>query len=140
MPNSITPIYEVVNREIYEGRGGLTSPKPGLNFGEFTTMEILHNGAHTSFSSLFTSVSIARTKQMSSFAEKYFGHLNVYCTRMDYNSKMFKAGREKALVLEAIKQLHRALKISLQAGNSDPSEDTASTRNFPEDPVRQLTT
>jgi hypothetical protein len=106
-PNSITPMYEAVNRIIYEGRGGLTVSKPGLNSGEFTPMEILHHGAHTSFYSLLTSVSIAQTGQMPIFADKYYKHLDVYCTRMDYISKMFQAGREKSVVLEAVKQLHR---------------------------------
>jgi hypothetical protein len=110
MPNSITPMYKKVNALILEGQGELTSVKPGLMFGTFRPIETLHGGAHTSFSSLFTCISIVHHPDMlpAEYMEKYLGHLKTYCSRLNYISGVFKAGKEKEVVLEAIKQLHRS--------------------------------
>jgi hypothetical protein len=38
---------------------------------------------------------------------KYLAHVNNYCARINYMRLMFEGGKDKSIVLEAFKNLHR---------------------------------
>jgi hypothetical protein len=108
MPNGLSGLYSKVNAVVFEGRGPLQVSQPGLNYGEFTPMDTLNDGAHISFKSLMTSISLAKNPNyISGYAGRYFEHLNTYCAYLNHLHGLFKAGRPKDVVLAAAINLHR---------------------------------
>jgi hypothetical protein len=109
MPNGLSNLYRKVNEAIFEGRGLLQVPQPGLTFGTFTPMDTLNDGAHVSFPAFATCIVMAQNPQClaADFPTKYFDHLTTYCKYLDYMHGMFKAGKRKEDVLSGVISLHR---------------------------------
>ena len=106
-PNSLSQIYDKVNKEILEGRGELTEVKPGLVSGEFKMIDNLHDAAHVGFGAMQMVVNIAQSPEYTPNMAKYMAHVNNYCARINYMRQMFEGGKDKSTVLEAFKNLHR---------------------------------
>jgi hypothetical protein len=109
MPNGLSGLYSKVNEVVFEGRGLLQVTQPGLNYGAFTPMDTLNEGAHVSFTELMTCIGFVRNPEYLSadFPDKYFKHLTTYCTYLHHMHELFKAGRTKDAVLAAAINLHR---------------------------------
>jgi hypothetical protein len=107
-PNGMSALYKRVNEVVFEGRGELQAKKRGLNFGQFTPMDVLHNAAHGSFQALLTWLSIqSYPGYLKDFPQGYFRHLRTYCRYLAHIEDLFNAGREKGDVLAALTNLHR---------------------------------
>jgi hypothetical protein len=108
-PNRVSALYRKVNTLVFEGRGSLQVEQPGLKYGSFTPMEILHAGAHASFPAFMSCIGLARNPQQlpPNYREAYFKHLTAYCNYLDYMHGMFKAGKSKYDILTGLKNLHR---------------------------------
>jgi hypothetical protein len=109
MPNGLSGMYSKVNDVVFEARGALLIAQPGLEYGTFTPLDTLNDGAHLSFAAFMTCIGLAHNPQYLSqdFVEKYFKHLTTYCTHLDYMHDMFKAGKTKNDVLTGVKTLHK---------------------------------
>lgn len=109
MPNSLSGMYEKVNELIFEGTGRLKTEQPGLQFGSFTAMDTLNDGAHVSFAAFTTCISLIRQPHEipPNFKEQYHKHLTTYCDYLNYMKGMFEAGKPKEHVLEGVKSLHK---------------------------------
>lgn len=107
MPNGLSPLYNEVNKVVFEGRGLLQTTQPGLTHGTFKPMDTLNDGAHASFRSFMTCIALARNPQNLPSPEKYCKHLATYCKYLDYMHGMFNAGKAKKDVLAGVTNLHR---------------------------------
>ena len=106
-PNGMMGYYKQVNTLVFEGRGLLDAPQPGLTIGSFKPVETLHAGAHGSISAFMTWIGLANHPEMLPAPDKYIEHLGKYCNYLDYMHQMFKAGKTKQDVLTAVINLHR---------------------------------
>ena len=109
MPNGLSRLYCKVNEVVFEGRGLLQVSQPGLNYGAFTPMDTLNEGAHVSFTEIMTCIGLVRNPELlpADFPGNYFKHLTTYCTYLGQMHELFKAGRTKDVVLAAAINLHR---------------------------------
>jgi hypothetical protein len=106
-PNSLSQIYDKVNEHIMERRGELTDAKPGLVSGEFKMIDNLHDAAHVGFGAMQMVVNIAQNPEYTPNMWSYIVHVSNYCARIDYMRRMFEGGKDKTIVLEAFKNMHR---------------------------------
>jgi len=60
IPNGLSRLYAEVNRVVLGGRGPLLVSLPGLNYGTFTSMDTLNDGAHVSFHSFMACIGWAQ--------------------------------------------------------------------------------
>jgi hypothetical protein len=109
MPNGLSGMYEKVNEVVFEGRGRLKTEQPGLQFGAFTAMDTLNDGAHVSFAGFTTCMSIVQHPEYIApdFIEQYHKHLTRYCDYLKYMHGMFQAGKPQHHVLEGVRSLHK---------------------------------
>ena len=108
LPNGLTNLYSKVNEVVFDGRGRMHLSLPDLRHGgTFKPMEFLHSGAHGSFHAFLTCIGIARNPENLPPSVKHREHLQKYCAYLEYMHGMFKAGKDKKLVLAGIKNLHR---------------------------------
>ncbi|PYU52720.1 MAG: hypothetical protein DMG48_05435 [Acidobacteria bacterium] len=107
MPNGFRGIYRAVNKTVFEGRGILETPQPGLSGGEFTTMDMLNTSAHASFPLFITAIGIARNPACQTGFPKHIEHLQKYCNYLNYMEGMFNAGKPKEHVLQGVRNLHK---------------------------------
>jgi hypothetical protein len=114
VPNGLSSMYDKVNQVIFEARGTLKAQHQGLFSGAFTPMETLNDGAHVSFRSVMTSISLRAHPEYvpPDLHERYSKHLSTYVSRLNYIHGMFKAGRTKADVLNGMINLHRQRRVS----------------------------
>jgi hypothetical protein len=108
MPNGFSRLYAGVNEVIYLGRGMLQVEQSGLNQGKFKPTDILNDGAHVSFTAIMNWIGLLQNPQYMQPPEEYYKHLQRYCANLEYIHGMFKAGREKEIVLEGVRNLHRS--------------------------------
>jgi hypothetical protein len=107
-PNGISGLYEKVNPVVFEGRGLLLTPQPGLDPSTtFKPMDMLHEGAHISFSSFLTVIGLIKNPTQRPQPERIFQHLTTYCNYLNYMHGMFKAGKEMKHVLAGVINMHR---------------------------------
>jgi hypothetical protein len=109
MPNGLSTMYIKVNDIIFEGRGKLLTTQPGLEFGSFTAMDTLNDGAHASFAAFTTCISLVHNPEHfpQNFIEQYAKHLTTYCDYLNYMHGMFNAGKSRSDVLEGVRSLHK---------------------------------
>ncbi|HEV2522526.1 MAG TPA: hypothetical protein VGT24_09105 [Candidatus Acidoferrales bacterium] len=107
MPNGFSRLYTKVNETVYLGKGQLQIEQPGLHQGTFKPADILNDGAHVSFPAIMSWIGLVRNPQYLQPPEEYCRHLRRYCAYLEYISGMFSAGKEKQVVLEGVKNLHR---------------------------------
>ncbi len=107
MPNGFRAIYRAVNNEIFEGRGLLETPQPGMSGGEFTAMDMLNTSAHASFPLFITAIGVARNLDYQKDFARHLEHLQKYCNYLNYMEEMFNAGKPKEHVLLGVKSMHK---------------------------------
>jgi hypothetical protein len=107
MPNGITPLYQEVNRLVFEGRGEWEVKKPGGLFGEFTPLQMLHSSGHASFAAILTAISFRGNPETHIYTERYIKHLGDHCRDLRYMHGMFKAGKSKEDVLNGVKSMNQ---------------------------------
>ena len=56
-----------------------------------------------------TAISSAGKDKSELRVEQFIKHLNTYCDRLEYMRNMFRAGKAKQIVLEAMISMHRPL-------------------------------
>jgi hypothetical protein len=112
-PNSLSAIYEAVNREILDNRGALKTPQTGLRGEQFTAMRNLNDSAHVSFPFLLSAIGVARTPEYQKDFPKHLAHLNQYCAYLNYMEGAFAAGKTKADVLITAKVPQGAITYTL---------------------------
>jgi hypothetical protein len=107
-PNSLSQMYAKVNEHVFRGKGALLTVQPGLQFGEFKPIDMLHAGAHVSFATFLTCIGLVHNPEVwQEKAEKHLQHLSIYCDRLNYMRQMFEAGRDRAVILEALRNMHQ---------------------------------
>jgi hypothetical protein len=62
MPNGFAAMWRKVNEIVFEGNGTLFNEQVGLDGTVFTPMDTLNQGAHNSFSTMLTTISVVRGK------------------------------------------------------------------------------
>lgn len=106
-PNSFDFIYVKVNAAVFAGRGVLKDTQPGLTYGNFTPMKTIHNAAHASFQSLMTwKGSQMFPDSIKDYPPKLLKHVDTYRTYLDHVGSLFAAGRDKATIVTALKNMH----------------------------------
>jgi hypothetical protein len=100
-PNSIIPYYTKVNDELYAGRGKLTEELPGLPANSVlnTALEMLHSGAHTSFSALLSGYAFATNPALQPSVEKLHWKVKTNVDRLDWVHRLFAKGLTREDVL-----------------------------------------
>jgi hypothetical protein len=108
-PNGVSTLYRKVNLVVFEGRGLLQVEQPGLNYGSFTPMDTLNDGAHVSFAAFATCMGLTRNPESlpAEYPDLIFKHLTTYCKYLKYMHDMFKAGKSRQDVLAGLINLHR---------------------------------
>jgi hypothetical protein len=106
-PNRIMFFYGKVNEVIFEGRGIWESEPPDGVSELFKPIKILHGSAHASFFSMHIARGYTQQLIPSTYAEKLLQHINNYIIRLEYMHNMFKAGRDKQTIIDALRSMHR---------------------------------
>ena len=111
-PNGFAVMWKGVNTTVFEGNGTLFSEQVGLSGEVFTPMDTLNQSAHNSFSTILTTISIARAKpeEWQPRIKKHIEHWQKYVEYLHHIEQLFRAGREKADILQAIRNMHRSIK------------------------------
>jgi hypothetical protein len=109
MPNGFAHYYRGVNKLILQDRGRLDLEQPGLYSDTFKPMDTLNDAAHASFGGLATATTFYRDPSKVPSVEVWCKHLNTYCAYLNHMYELFKAGRDKSIVLAALKNMHTPL-------------------------------
>jgi hypothetical protein len=112
MPNGFAAMWKQVNEIVFEGNGTLFKEQVGLNGEVFTPMDTLNQGAHNSFSTMLTTISVVRSKpeEWQPRIKKHVEHWQRYVEYLNHIEQLFRAGRKKEDVLQAIINMHRSIK------------------------------
>jgi hypothetical protein len=111
-PNGFDFIYEQFNEKILDGRGKVKETKPGLTFGNFTPMKTTHNAAHGSFQTLFAcQASKIFPQGLGDLPQQYIQHIETYRRYLHHTGQLFAAGRDKSIVLQALRNMHKPLPV-----------------------------
>jgi hypothetical protein len=112
MPNGFAAMWRKVNEIVFEGNGMLFKEQVGLRGEVFTTMNTLNQNAHNSFSTMLTTISIVRSKpdEWHPRIKKHVEHWQKYVEYLNHIEQLFRAGRKKEDVLQAIINMHRSIK------------------------------
>jgi hypothetical protein len=111
MPNGFTAMWKKVNEIVFEGNGMLFKEQVGLNGEVFTPMDTLNQGAHNSFSTMLTTISVVRSnpEEWHPRIKKHVEHWQKYVEYLNHIEQLFRAGRKKEDVLQAIINMHRSI-------------------------------
>jgi hypothetical protein len=111
-PNGFDFIYQQFNKQVLDGKGIVNETKPGLTFGNFTPMKTAHNAAHASFQTLFTwKLSKIFPQGLDDLSALYINHIETYRRYLHHCEQLFAAGRDKGIVLQALRNMHSPLPI-----------------------------
>jgi hypothetical protein len=112
MPNGFAAMWEKVNEIVFEGNGTLFKEQVGLNGGVFTPMDTLNQNAHNSFSTMLTTISVVRSnaQEWQPRIKKHVEHWQKYVEYLNHIEQLFRTGRRKEDVLQAIINMHRSIK------------------------------
>lgn len=112
MPNGFAAMWRNVNKVVFEGNGTLLEEKIGLKGETFTAMDALNQGAHNSFSTMLTTIGIVRgnAEEWHPQIKKHIKHWQKQVEYLNHIEGLFRVGREKADVLQAIINMHRSIK------------------------------
>jgi hypothetical protein len=108
-PNSFRSMYKKVNELVFEGRGLLEVAQPGWKHGAFTPMDTINRGAHASFSTMMMVIGLAKHPEYLEpyTSGRYFNHISVYLSYLNYLKQMFEGGKDKAAALSGLINMHR---------------------------------
>jgi hypothetical protein len=112
MPNGFAAMWKKVSEVVFEGNGTLFKEQVGLDGKVFTTMDTLNQNAHNSFSTMLTTISIIRsqTEDWQPRIKKRVEHWQKYVEYLNHIEQLFRLGRKKEDVLQAIINMHRSVK------------------------------
>ena len=111
-PNGFAAMWKKVNEIVFEGNGTLLTAQVGLDGGVFTPMDTLNQNAHNSFSTMLMTIGIARGKpeEWAAPFKKHVEHWQKYVEYLNHIELLFRDGRKKEDVLQAIINMHRSIK------------------------------
>jgi hypothetical protein len=107
MSNGFVAIWRRVNEVVFEGRGTLEKPQPGLMSGEFTAMETINSNAHASFASIITCIGLVRNPEYQKNIPQHLDHWARLCDYLNCMEGMFRAGKSKEHVLAGLRNMHK---------------------------------
>jgi hypothetical protein len=109
LPNSFRSMYRKINDLVFEGRGLLEASQLGLKHGAFTPMDTINRGAHASFSTMMMVIGLAQHPEYLEpyTSGRYFNHISVYLSYLNYLKQMFEGGKDKAAALSGLINMHR---------------------------------
>jgi hypothetical protein len=112
MPNGFAAMWKKVNEIVFEGKGALFKEQVGLNGEAFTPMETLNQNAHNSFSTMLTTIGVVRSnpEEWHPRIKKHVEHWQKYVEYLNHIELLFRAGRRKEDVLQAVINMHRSIK------------------------------
>lgn len=110
-PNGFLAIWRKVNEVIYEGRGELLKERTDPAGKTFTAMDLLNQNAHNSYFTMLMTFNVVREsgEGWKTYVQK---HIESWQRRVEYLNHiegLFRAGRDKAVILNAITNMHRPL-------------------------------
>ena len=111
LPNGFSAIWRKVNEVIYEGRGELLKERTDPSGRTFTAMDLLNQNAHNSYSTMLMTFGVVR-EGGSEWKAHVHKHVESWQRRVEYLNHiegLFRAGRDKAVILSAITNMHRPL-------------------------------
>ncbi len=111
LPNGFSAIWRKVNETIYEGRGTLLHEQTDPSGRTFTPMDLLNQNAHNSYFTMLMTFGVVREggSEWKPYVQK---HVESWQRRVEYLNHiegLFRAGRDKAVILSAISNMHRPL-------------------------------
>jgi hypothetical protein len=111
MPNGFAAMWRKVNEVVFEGHGTLFVEQVGLGGETFTPMNTLNQNAHNSFATMLMTMGVVRAKpEWHTRVKKHVEHWQKYVEYLNHIEQLFRAGRKKEDVLQAIINLHRSAK------------------------------
>lgn len=111
MPNGFAAMWKEVNEVVFEGNGTLYKEHVGLDGEVFTPMDALNQNAHNSFSTMLTTIGVVRSKpeEWQPRVKKHVEHWQRYVEYLNHIELLFRAGRKKKDVFQAIINMHRSI-------------------------------
>ncbi|HEV2388513.1 MAG TPA: hypothetical protein VGS20_14800 [Candidatus Acidoferrales bacterium] len=111
LPNGFSAMWRKVNEVIYEGRGELLKERTDPGGRTFTAMDLLNQHAHNSYFTMLMTFGIVRKggNEWKAYVQK---HVESWQRRVEYLNHiegLFRIGRDKTVVLDAITNMHRPL-------------------------------
>jgi hypothetical protein len=112
MPNGFAAMWKEVNQKVFEGNGTLFKEQVDLSGEIFKPMDALNQNAHNSFSTMLTTIGVVRSKpeEWQPRIKKHIEHWQKYVEYLNHIEQLFRAGRKKEDVLQAITNMHRSIK------------------------------
>jgi hypothetical protein len=112
MPNGFAAMWRKVNEVVFEGNGTFFVEQVGLGGETFTPMTTLNQNAHNSFPTMLMTMGIIRAKpeEWQTRVKKHVEHWQKYVEYLNHIELLFRAGRKKEDVLQAIINMHRSSK------------------------------
>ena len=112
MPNGFAAMWRQVNDKIFEGNGTLFKEHVGLSGEIFKPMDALNQNAHNSFSTMLTTIGVVRSQpdEWKPRIKRHIEHWQRYVEYLNHIEQLFRAGRKKEDVLQAITNMHRSIK------------------------------
>jgi hypothetical protein len=112
MPNGFAAMWRKVNEVVFEGNGTLFTEQVGLRGETFTPMNTLNQNAHNSFATMLMTMGVVRAKpeEWQTRVNKHVEHWQKYVEYLNHIEQLFRVGRKRDDVLQAIINLHRSTK------------------------------
>lgn len=134
MPNGFAAMWRKVNEVVFESNGTLFKEQLGLRGGTFTPMATLNQNAHNSFSTMLMTMGVVRSnsEEWHPRIKRHIEHWQRYVEYLNHIELLFRAGRKKADVLQAITNMHRSVKRWEEIAHQQAQHPTP--------PVKQLKT
>ena len=112
MPNGFAAMWKKVNAIVLEGNGMLFKEQVGSSGEVFTPMDTLNQNAHNSFSTMLMTIGVVRSnaQEWQPRMKKHVEHWQKYVEYLNHIEQLFRAGRRKEDVLQAIINMHRSIK------------------------------
>lgn len=111
LPNGFSAVWREVNKVIYEGRGGLLKEHTDPSGRTFTAMGLLNQHAHNSYFTMLMTFGVVK-EGGDEWKRHVQRHVESWQRRVEYLNHiegLFRAGRDKAVILSAITNMHRPL-------------------------------
>jgi hypothetical protein len=111
LPNGFSSIWRKVNDVIYEGRGELLKERTDPSGRTFRAMDLLNQNAHNSYFTMLMTVGVVK-ESGDAWKANIKKHVESWQRRVEYLNHLeglFRAGRERTVILNAITNMHRPL-------------------------------
>jgi hypothetical protein len=110
LPNGFSAIWRKVNEVIYESRGELLKERTDPSGKTFTSMDLLNQNAHNSYLTMLMTFGVVRGgDEWKAYVQRHLGSWQRRVEYLNHIEGLFRAGRDKAVILSAITNMHRPL-------------------------------